>query len=69
MNGMSPAVDNYLKYDPSFYQRKRVADFGRIAREQIASFKNSDNGRWYSVDRYGVVRVHYWYSSGLGWSS
>jgi len=51
----------YIKKNPKFLGKKRKQKFGYIA---LLSMQNTKGGKWFSVDRYGLVRIHYMATSG-----
>lgn len=61
---LDTASDNvlaYIKKNPKFLGKRRQQKFGYIA---LLSMQTLKGGKWFSVDRYGLVRVHYMATSG-----
>ena len=48
------------------FTSRRQQRFGAIALKSLANNPQTGGSNWYSVDRNGGVRVHYWYSMGYG---
>ena len=48
------------------FTSRRQQRFGSIALSTLTIDQQSGGARWYSVDRAGYVRVHYWYTMGYG---
>ena len=64
----NPEVIEFLKKkdNVSFLTKKRSQDFGKIARSTFNINNPTGGAYWYSVDRSGNVRMHYWYTMGYG---
>ena len=45
----------YIKKNPKFLGKRRQQKFGAIA---LLSNKDNKGGRWFSVDRTGIIRIH-----------
>lgn len=64
----SAAVAAFLKEpkNRNFQTYRRYQNFGDIGRRTFLVDSRTGGARWYSVDRHGYVRVHYWYTMGYG---
>lgn len=49
-----------------FETRKRNQNFGKTAQSTLTIDPNTGGSVWYSVDRGGHIRMHYWHSMGYG---
>lgn len=48
------------------FASRRQQRFGTIALKSLVQNDRTGGANWYSVDRNGYVRVHYWYTMGYG---
>jgi hypothetical protein len=52
--------------DNKDFNSMRKQSFGFTALQSIAANPKTGGANWYSVDRRGFIRVHYWYNMGYG---
>jgi hypothetical protein len=52
--------------DNKDFNQPRKSNFGSIALKSLVINANTGGNNWYSVDRNGHIRMHYWYTMGYG---
>ena len=67
INRLTPIIDNYLSLpENKDFMARRKQNFGMVGRQSMEIDQRSGGANWYSVDRNGNIRMHFWYTMGYG---